>query len=182
MIPEQLYRWKIALELKLRKCSGTAFQDFFADVMAAKHGSDYVRIRPYGSLGDKGCDGCLQPTGDVFACYGAVNGDGGKVDYLIGKMGDDYGKSVASLSTIMTGWHMVHNLVDGLPTDAVLKLNELKSADKTAFNSASRDWKHSKRSSFRCRNIRSKPCSAWPRRHTIPKISRSQNSATSSGR
>jgi hypothetical protein len=130
MTPEQLYRWKIALELKLRKCSGTAFQDFFADVMAAKHGSDYVRVRPYGPIGDKGCDGYLQPTGDVFACYGALNGDGGKVGYLIGKMGEDYGKAVTSLSGIMAGWYMVHNLVDGLPTEAILKLNELKAAEK----------------------------------------------------
>jgi hypothetical protein len=130
MTSEQRYWWKIALELKLRKCSGNAFQEFFSDVMAAAHGSDFVRVRPYGSLGDKGCDGYLQSTGTVFACYGALNGDGGKVDYLIGKMGDDYGKSLVALPTIMTGWQMVHNLVDGLPTEAILKLNELKSVDK----------------------------------------------------
>jgi hypothetical protein len=130
MTPEQLYRWKIALELKLRKCSGTAFQDFFADVMTAKHGSDYVRVRPYGSLGDKGCDGYLQPTGDIFACYGAINGDSGKVDYLTGKMAEDYGKAVTSLSAVMHGWFMVHNLVDGLPAHAITKLNELKATDK----------------------------------------------------
>jgi len=130
MTSEQRYWWKIALELKLRKCSGNAFQEFFSDVMAAAHGSDFVRVRPYGSLGDKGCDGYLQSSGSVFACYGAVNGDGGKVDYLIGKMAEDYGKALVALPTIMTGWQMVHNLVDGLPTAAILKLDELKSADK----------------------------------------------------
>src|SRR5216684_5842387 len=130
MTAEQRYWWKIALELKLRKCSGNAFQEFFSDVMAAAHGSDFVRVRPYGSLGDKGCDGYLQSTGAVFACYGALNGGGGKVDYLIGKMGDDYGKALVALPTIMTGWQMVHNLVDGLPAEAILKLNELKFADK----------------------------------------------------
>jgi len=130
MTSEQRYWWKIALELKLRKCSGNAFQEFFSDVMAAAHGSDFVRVRPYGSLGDKGCDGYLQSTGAVFACYGSLNGDGGKVDYLIGKMGDDYGKALVALPAIMTGWQMVHNLVDGLPAEAILKLNELKSADK----------------------------------------------------
>ncbi len=129
MTSEQRSWWKIALELKLRKCSGDAFQDFFSVTMAEAHGSDFVRVRPYGVLGDKGCDGYLQSTGAVYACYGALNGAGGKVTYLIGKMGDDYSKAVVALPTIMKAWHMVHNLVGGLPVEAILKLGELKLAD-----------------------------------------------------
>jgi hypothetical protein len=127
--PEQNYWWGVALELKLRKCSGDAFQEFFSVVMAKVHGSDFVRVRPFGALGDKGCDGYLQPSGQVFACYGALNGDGGKVAYLIGKMGTDYAKAAAALSMIMKEWHMVHNLVDGLPVEANLKLEELRQAN-----------------------------------------------------
>ena len=93
------------------------------------HGSDFVRVRPFGRLGDKGCDGYLQSSGKVFACYGALNGDGGKVDYLIKKMEEDYCKALKSIPEIMKEWHMVHNLVDGLPTDAILKLRELSAAD-----------------------------------------------------
>ena len=47
--------------------------DFFADVMTRAHGDDYVATRPYGSLGDKGCDGYLASVGEVFACYGKVD-------------------------------------------------------------------------------------------------------------
>ena len=36
----------MARELKLRKCSGNAFQEFFSDVMMAAHGSDFIRVRP----------------------------------------------------------------------------------------------------------------------------------------
>lgn len=97
--------------------------------MAMAHGSDFVRVRPFGRLGDKGCDGYLQSSGKVFACYGALNGDGGKVDYLIKKMEEDYCKALKSIPEIMKEWHMVHNLVDGLPTDAILKLRELSAAD-----------------------------------------------------
>ena len=129
--PEQNYWWGVALELKLRKCSGDGFQEFFSVVMAKLHGSDFVRVRPFGVLGDKGCDGYLQPSGQVFACYGALNGDGGKVAYLIGKMGMDYAKAAAALSAIMKEWHMVHNLVDGLPVEATLKLEELRRANPT---------------------------------------------------
>ena len=129
--PEQNYWWGVALELKLRKCSGDGFQEFFSVVMAKLHGSDFIRVRPFGLLGDKGCDGYLQPSGQVFACYGALNGDGGKVAYLIGKMGTDYAKAATALSAIMKEWHMVHNLVDGLPVEATLKLEELRQANPT---------------------------------------------------
>jgi ABC-3C protein len=129
MTPEQRHWWRIALELKLRKSSGDAFQDFFSTVMTKAHGSDFVRVRPFGVLGDKGCDGYLQSLGHVYQCYGALNGDSGKVAYLIGKMANDFAKALAGVPEIMKAWHMVHNLVDGLPIEAVLKLKELEAAN-----------------------------------------------------
>ena len=128
--PEQRYWWRIALELKLRKCSGDAFQEFFSAVMQKVHGDDFVRVRPFGKLGDKGCDGYLNSSGQVFQCYGALNGDGGKVAYLISKMGEDFGKAAKAIPSIMKEWHMVHNLVEGLPTEAVKKLDDLKNTDR----------------------------------------------------
>lgn len=97
--------------------------------MATAHGTDFVRVRAFGALGDKGCDGYLQSTGKVFACYGALNAASDKVQYLIKKMDDDFAKALNALAAIMKEWHMVHNLVDGLPTDAILKLEALKKAN-----------------------------------------------------
>lgn len=125
----QNYWWGVALELKLRKSSGDAFQEFFSILMGKLHGADFVRVRAFGKLGDKGCDGYLKSTGQVFACYGALNGDGGKVKYLITKMGSDYAKAIKSLAGIMNEWYMVHNLVDGLPVEAVLQLGKLQEAN-----------------------------------------------------
>jgi hypothetical protein len=68
----------------------------------------------------EGCDGYLQSLGHVYQCYGALNGDSDKVAYLIGKMTDDFAKPLAGVPAIMKEWHMVHNLVDGLPIEAVL--------------------------------------------------------------
>lgn len=121
--------WKIALRLKLRQSSGDHFQDFFSIVMEKIHGSDFVRVRPFGAKGDKGCDGYLKSTGQVFQCYGAINGDKSKVGYLIEKMGTDFSKAKVSLSGIMKEWYMVHNLVDGLPIDAVQELNAIEAAN-----------------------------------------------------
>jgi len=64
--------------------------------------------------------------GQLFQCYGAVNGDKGKVDYLISKMEEDFAKAKDKLGTIMKEWYMVHNLVDGLPVDAVETLKKLE--------------------------------------------------------
>ena len=63
MTAEQRFWWCIALELKLRKCSGDAIQEFFSTLMGHLHGSDFVRVRPFGKLGDKGCDGYLLTSG-----------------------------------------------------------------------------------------------------------------------
>lgn len=128
MTPQQRHWWKIALELKLRRCSGDAFQDFFSNVMTASHGGDFVRVRAFGKLGDKGCDGYLQSCGHVYQCYGALNGST-KVKTLIAKMEADFAKALAGVSLIMKHWHMVHNMVDGLPTDALTALEGLKSAN-----------------------------------------------------
>ena len=122
----QEYWWKISLRLKLRQSSGDAFQDFFSNVMEKLHGDDFVRVRPFGQKGDKGCDGYLLSSGKLYQCYGAVNGDKGKVSYLIGKMDEDFAKAKMQLGAIMKEWHMVHNLVDGLPIDAVEMLNKLR--------------------------------------------------------
>lgn len=123
------YQYKIALRLKLRQTSGDAFQDFFSNVMGKLHSDDFVRVRPYGQKGDKGCDGYLQSSGQIFQCYGALNGDKNKVDYLVSKMEEDFAKAKKNLSEILKEWHMVHNLVDGLPVEAITKLDELKKAN-----------------------------------------------------
>jgi hypothetical protein len=129
MTPEQRFWWQASLELKLRRHSGDAFQDFFSVVMAKAHGADFVRVRAFGSLGDKGCDGYLLSLGHVYQCYGALGGSSTKVATLIAKMGDDFAKALAGVPSIMKAWHMVHNLIDGLPAEAILKLNELKLAN-----------------------------------------------------
>ena len=121
--------WRILLELRLRQLHGDAFQEFFSDVMGHIHGSDFVRVRAYGSLGDKGCDGYLQATGQLFQCYGALNGETNKVSTLTKKINNDFSKAKTKLGSIMKEWHMVLNLVDGVPVEAVEAVEALKAAN-----------------------------------------------------
>lgn len=129
MTSEQLFGWQIGLELKLRRVSGVAFQDFFADVMSRAHGDDFVPTRPRGSLGDKGCDGYLASSGRVFACYGKQDDAAPKVAEILKKMDDDYAKACKHLNGALKEWCFVHNMLDGTPTDVtVVKLGKMKAA------------------------------------------------------
>src|SRR3954471_9253426 len=119
MSPEQKYQYKLSLSLKLRSSYGTQFQDFFATVMEKVHGSDYVRIRAFGTLGDKGCDGYLQSRGSTFQCFGKLDDAPVNAQKLVAKIEDDYALASLHLGSIMKEWHFVHNLVDGLPVTAV---------------------------------------------------------------
>ena len=122
----QRYYWRIALELRLRKANSDAFQDFFSTVMGLLHGDDFVRVRPYGALGDKGCDGYLQSGGQLFQCYGALAGELKQVATLTTKMTDDFAKALKNLAAIMKEWYMVHNIADGLPVEAITTMDALR--------------------------------------------------------
>lgn len=126
---EQFHWWRIALELRLRQCNGDAFQDFFSRVMSQLHGDDFVRVRPFGKLGDKGCDGYLSSSGQVFQCYGAMNGETKQVAKLTKKMTDDFSTAAAKLTAIMREWHMVLNLIEGVPTEALMTRQALEQAN-----------------------------------------------------
>jgi len=126
---EQRQWWRIALELRLRQCHGDAFQDLFSVVMGHLHGDDFVRVRAFGKLGDKGCDGYLQSKGQLFQCYGALNGETNKVATLTKKIKTDFETAKVKLGGIMKEWHMVLNLVDGIPVEALEVLEGLKAAN-----------------------------------------------------
>lgn len=123
--------WHWLLELKLRRTTGNAFQTFFGDLMEARYGDDFVRVKPYGSLGDKGCDGYRTSDGAVYACYGAQNGAAGSVSQLVAKMEDDFAKARGQLGTLMRSWNMTHNIIEGLPTEALQKKADFEGAHPT---------------------------------------------------
>ena len=129
MTPNQRWQWQLLLELKLRRLHGDAFQGFFASVMEHLHGNDFVRVRAFGSLGDKGCDGYLQGAGRLYQCYGKLHDAALNVTTLVGKIETDYTKAAAALARLIREWHFVHNLFDGMPVEALAKLDEMRAAN-----------------------------------------------------
>lgn len=125
----ELSQYAFMLELRLRRISGVAFQDFFARVMGRRHGSDYVAIRPMGQLGDKGCDGYLQSNGCVYACYGKINDAGLNSNSVTDKMEEDFAKAAKDLGDIMSEWRFVHNMYDGMPITVPQKINVMSKSN-----------------------------------------------------
>lgn len=128
--PQQLWQYKLSIRLKLTNSYGTEFQDLFSTIMERAHGSDFIRVRAFGSLGDKGCDGYLQTLGRVFQCYGKMPDAAVNVATLVNKINDDYTLAGNHLKAIMKEWHFGHNLLNGFPTEAVLALEQLKASNK----------------------------------------------------
>lgn len=129
MTPQERWVYQTSFALKVRSASGTAFQDFFSTVMEKRFGADFHRVRAMGSLGDKGCDGYLQSSGCVFQCYGKSEDAALNVKMLISKVNGDYALASTHLGAIMKEWHFAHNLVNGVPTEFVMTIEDLKMAN-----------------------------------------------------
>ena len=112
MQPIERWQYKLSLDTKIRNAHGTAFQDFFSTVMEKVHRDDFVRVRPFGTLGDKGCDGYLISTGQVFQCYGKLEDASPNAAAIVKKLGDDYALAAAHLTAIMKEWHFAHNCTE----------------------------------------------------------------------
>ena len=104
MQPFQLWQYKLLFQRKIRNAYGTAFQDFFSTVMEKLHGDDFIRVRPFGKLED--------------APPNAAK--------IVKKLEDDYGLAAFHLVAVMKEWHFAHNLVNGLPMEAVTKIERMK--------------------------------------------------------
>ena len=111
----------------LRK-QGTAFQDFFADVMDAAHPDDFERVRPYGNRGDLKCDGRLRSRGLIFQAYAPREM---KLAALKKKINEDFSGAKKHWTKEMQGWVLVHNDPEGLPADALKLLEDLRTQNPT---------------------------------------------------
>lgn len=97
MTKDELLIARILFVNRLLKANNQAFQQFFWAVMRAKHGPEFVEIRPQGRLGDGGNDGYLPADGHYFQVYGPVDPQE-KVTEAAKKLAGDFEK-------LKTSWH-----------------------------------------------------------------------------
>ena len=111
-------------ELRFMKCRGTAFQDFFSDLMEMAFPSDFCRVRPHGKTGDLKCDGYLTNEKTIFQVYGPD--ELRSLPRLMSKMADDFNGACQHWSDQIAKWVFVHNSRAGLPAQAIQLLQEFR--------------------------------------------------------
>jgi C-terminal domain 10 of the ABC-three component (ABC-3C) systems len=123
MDPAQRAFYRLYLENAIRRADGTAFQNLFADIMEQLYGGQFIRVRPYGRMGDLKCDGYLLPDKTVFQCYAPRTM---RQSDLLGKIDEDYQGAISHWGNDMIAWEFVHNDFDGLPPEATRRLITLR--------------------------------------------------------
>lgn len=111
--PVTQYHW-LEFENRRLKISGNEFQRLFEDIMVrAKPG--FIRIRPYGPLGDRKCDGLFQADSTIYQVYSP---DELKQADLQKKINEDLDGAVQHWKDRIKKWIFVYNdKKGGLPPD-----------------------------------------------------------------
>jgi hypothetical protein len=109
--------------------------------MERYHKTDFVRVRPHGTLGDKGCDGYVLSTGRLYQCYGKIADAALNVSRTKAKILEDFGKAKKNFGSTMKEWHFVHNILDGLPSEVITTIGYLKANNPNyTFGLAGYEW------------------------------------------
>lgn len=118
------YHFELQLRLKFREDVGDTFQVFFSRLMSKTHPGDFQPTRPWGSAGDRKCDGYLSSKRTLFQCYAP---DELTLADAKAKIIEDFNGALPHQSKFWDNWVFVHNAVDGrLATDIVQLLEELR--------------------------------------------------------
>lgn len=119
--PLQIYhflRWRI----RCLEASGTGFQELFEEVARRLNTEDFMRVRPYGRIGDRKMDGLFVGEKNVFQVYSP---DELKQAQLVAKMQEDLEGAIDELGDRMDKWTFVYNTRRGNPPDVALLLQDL---------------------------------------------------------
>ncbi len=113
---EQLFK------VRFMEDRGTAFQDFFSDLMEKRYPGDFHRVTAWGSMGDLKNDGYLGSERRVFQCYAPHDGEAARTN---AKMESDFEGAVEHWRPQMDKWVFVNDSRLGVPAPVELKLLEL---------------------------------------------------------
>jgi hypothetical protein len=112
---------------------GDEFQYFFASVMEKRYPADYVRVRPWGKIGDRKNDGYLRSKRFLFQVYAPLTIVASE---CIAKIDEDFKEALPHWKEYFDTWIFAHNAMGGLGPDVLKKLLDLdaKHPDVTVLN------------------------------------------------
>ncbi|MCG3190809.1 MAG: hypothetical protein DIJKHBIC_00029 [Thermoanaerobaculia bacterium] len=120
MLPRSQYEPHLRLLFFERR--GEEFQRFFADLMERCHPGDFQRVCPWGSTGDKKCDGYLSSAEVVFQVYAPSTE---VLTRTLAKIREDFAGAMEHWPR-MRAWTFVHNAMDGVAPDVLQELQRLQ--------------------------------------------------------
>lgn len=121
-VQRSYYEWKFHTEFGDSK--GDAFQRLFEKLMSKVHLGDFRACRPWGSAGDRKCDGYLPSARILFQCY-APNEL--KDSSAIKKIKEDFEGAKTHWVKDFDEWTFVHNAPGGsLGPHIIKELNRLE--------------------------------------------------------
>jgi len=111
--------YEMKFELEFRRKNMDEFQDFFAKVMALRYPNDFVKVRPWGKVGDRKNDGYRRSTRQLFQVYAPNEMTAAKA---VAKIDEDFRGAVPFWKDHFSEWIFVHNSAAGLGPDVTQKL------------------------------------------------------------
>ena len=101
---------------------GTEFQNFFSELMEKRYPGDFVRVRPWGAVGDQKSDGYLRSRRTLFGVYAPKEI---KERKTISKIDEDFKEALPHWREHFDTWIFVHNDRDGLAPNVTKELLRL---------------------------------------------------------
>ena len=115
--------YEVLFERDFLRQKGNAFQDFFADLMGKRYpDGDFIRVRPWGKIGDRKNDGYLKSRRMLFQVY-APNEM--KLAEALEKIDKDFNGALPYWKQYFDTWVFMHNARDGLSPDITRRLLDL---------------------------------------------------------
>ncbi|MDP9120141.1 MAG: hypothetical protein M3O15_02050 [Acidobacteriota bacterium] len=117
--------YETAFRLRFVESTGDSFQDLFSSIMEMRYSSDFVRVRPWGNVGDRKNDGYLRSKRQLFQCFAPREMTARK---CLTKISGDFRSALPYWQLYFDQWIFTHNDTKGLGPD-VLELLLRLSAD-----------------------------------------------------
>jgi hypothetical protein len=122
--------YETLFRLRYVESHGDAFQDFFSTIMEMRYPGDFVRVRPWGKLGDHKNDGYLASKRQLFQCYAPreMNMTNCKT-----KINQDFAEALPYWKDYFDQWIFTHNGTHGLAADVLKLLLDLSAANAPVY-------------------------------------------------
>lgn len=111
--------YELTFKVAFMEKKADEFQDFFSSVMEKRYPADFIRVRPWGNVGDRKNDGYLRSRRILFQSYAPNEISASE---CVSKIDEDFNGALPHWKEYFDIWVFVHNSMQGLGPDVTAKL------------------------------------------------------------